>query len=91
MFKLIIEKSRDNNGNLIQILRRKYTMTELQREIATLMKRAGVVMEACERSMSYLETEEQQQMMLEFLKKNPTATNLQVMYKTKEIIESREL
>ena len=61
-------------------------LTKLQKEIATLMKEVGVVMEACQRAMSYLETEEQQKEMLKFLQENPTATNLQVMYKTKEII-----
>ena len=62
-------------------------MTELQREIATLMKVAGVKVEACQRAMSWLKTEEQQVEMLKFLEKNPMATNLEVMIKTKEIIE----
>lgn len=61
-------------------------MTELQIEIAFLMGRAGIVLDACQRVMSYLETEEQQKKMLEFLMENPTATNLQVAYKTQEII-----
>ena len=61
-------------------------MTELQTKIATLMKLAGVRVEACQRAMSWLKTEEQQIEMLKFLEKNPTTTNLEVMLKTKEII-----
>lgn len=34
-------------------------MTELQREIATLMKVAGVKVKACQRAMYWLKTEEQ--------------------------------
>jgi len=60
-------------------------MTEIQMKIAFLMGRAGVVWEACQRVIPYLETEEQQYQMLQFLEANPTATNLQVAYKLKEI------
>jgi hypothetical protein len=52
-----------------------------------LMGRAGVELDCCMKAMGYLKTEEQQKEMLSFLQKNPTATNRQVMFKTKEIIE----
>ena len=55
-----------------------------------MMREAGLEEEACMTSMTNLKTEEQQKKMLEFLKEHPTATNRQVILKTKEIIENRK-
>ena len=63
-------------------------MTKLQRKIVRLMKIAGVELEACQCSMSWLETKKQQKEMLNYLIKNPTASSLEVIVKTKEIIET---
>ena len=62
-------------------------VTPLVKEVLRLMREAGVVEDACMTSMTNLKTEEQQKEMLEFLKEHPTATNRQVMLKTKEIVE----
>lgn len=65
-------------------------LTQLQKELIHLMKKAGVVVECCETVIGHLEAEEEQQQMLEFLLANPTATNRQVAMKTKELIEKRK-
>ncbi len=61
-------------------------MTELQKQVATMMKKAGIAVDACTTAMSNLKTEEQQKKMLNYLQENPTATNRQMMLKVKEII-----
>lgn len=65
-------------------------VTELVKQILKMMREAGLEEEACMTSMTNLKTEEQQKKMLEFLKEHPTATNRQVILKTKEIIENRK-
>jgi hypothetical protein len=69
-----------------EIKKRGLDLSRLEYEIVKLMIIAGVVPEAQERTLNYLKTETQQMKMIEYLKQNPTASSLDVAYKTIEII-----
>ncbi|MBR2704516.1 MAG: hypothetical protein IKE91_03510 [Clostridia bacterium] len=61
-------------------------MNDTQKQIVELMKKAGLNEDSCNRALDYLETSFQQNEMLNFLRNNPSANQIEIMAKVKELI-----